>query len=190
MIKVFENRIEMVKSLPKNLIIAELGVFNGNFSNTIMEFCEPEELVLIDLWEDKNISCGDADGNNEEIENGIILYESVKNKFVNNKNVKIHKEDTITALSKYPDDYFDMIYVDADHKYNGCLLDLEMSYKKVKNGGYIMGHDYEQNFDKAKKTYNFDVNKAVNDFCEKNKQEITMKGNDGCVSFAIKLNKL
>jgi phage host-nuclease inhibitor protein Gam len=78
----------------------------------------------------------------------------------------------------------------ADHKYNGCLLDLEMSYKKVKNGGYIMGHDYEQNFDKAKKTYNFGVNKAVNDFCEKNKQEITMKGNDGCVSFAIKLNKL
>ena len=33
----------------------------------------------------------------------------------------------------------------------GCKRDLEVAYKKVKSGGYIMCHDYEVNKDKCLK---------------------------------------
>ena len=190
MIKIFDTRNEMLDTLPKNLVIAELGVFKGEFSEIIIDRCNPKELVLIDLWGEDKIMSGDVDGNNVQKFDGSKLYTLVLDKFSQNKNVVIHKNYTTNALSEYPDDYFDMIYIDADHSYSGCKADLEIAYKKVKHNGYIMGHDYEQNFEKSKNLYKFGVNQAVNEFCEKYNQNISMKGNDGCVSYAILLNKL
>ncbi|MBV9858890.1 MAG: class I SAM-dependent methyltransferase [Alphaproteobacteria bacterium] len=45
-------------------------------------------------------------------------------------------------LAKYPDDHFDLIYVDGDHTYDGVKLDAELSVKKVKRGGLIIFNDY------------------------------------------------
>lgn len=188
--KIFETRNDILDTLPKGLVIAELGVFNGEFSQIILDTCEPKELILIDLWDGDNIMSGDVNGNNPKKIDGKTLYTSVTDKFLKNKNVTIHKGYTTEVLKQYPDNYFDLIYIDADHSYSGCKSDLEISYLKTKNGGFIMGHDYEQNFEKSKKIYNFGVKKAVDKFCEKYNLKISMKGNDGCVSYAIKLNKL
>jgi hypothetical protein len=189
MLKIFKTRNDILDTLPKGLVIAELGVFKGEFSQIIFDKCIPKELVLIDLWEGKNIMSGDVDGNNIQKFNGTTLHTSVIDKFSQNKNVIIHRGYTTKVLEQYPDNHFDLIYIDADHSYTGCKSDLEISYLKVKNGGYIMGHDYEQNFEKSKNLYNFGVNQAVNEFCKKYNLEISMKGNDGCVSYGIKLNK-
>ena len=43
--------------------------------------------------------------------------------------IKGYSEEIIL---KYPDNYFDMIYVDADHSYYGCKRDLQICYKKIK----------------------------------------------------------
>ena len=82
-----------------------------------------------------------------------------------------------------------MIYIDADHSYNGVLHDLKLSYEKIKDGGFIMGHDYEQNMSKTKNVYNFGVKRAVDEFCLNYNQKIIYKAIDGCVSFAIKIDK-
>jgi hypothetical protein len=189
MIKIFDTRNEMLDTLPKNLVIAELGVFKGEFSQIIFDTCQPKELVLIDLWDGESIMSGNVDGNDVQRFDGATLYTSVRDEFSKNKNVIIHKGYTTEVLEQYPDNYFDAIYIDADHSYIGCKSDLEMSYLKVKNGGYIMGHDYEQNFEKSKNLYKFGVSQAVNEFCKKYNLEISMKGNDGCVSYGIKLEK-
>jgi hypothetical protein len=190
MIKIYENRNQMLLDLPKNLIVAELGVFNGTFSESILKICEPSQLILIDLWENTNIMSGDVDGNNVVKINGEDLYNQVNTKFQNVENIVIHRDYTTSAMSKYPDDYFDVVYIDADHSYSGCMADLEISFKKVKSGGYIMGHDYEQNFEKTKNVYNFGVNRAVNEFCQKYSQTMSIKANDGCVSYGIKIKKI
>jgi cephalosporin hydroxylase len=83
-----------------------------------------------------------------------------------------------------------MIYIDADHSYEGCKRDLNISFKKVKSGGYIMGHDYEMNMNKAQKEYSFGVKQAVDEFCISYNQRICAKGFDGCVSYAIQKNSL
>jgi hypothetical protein len=179
----------MLSVVKPNSVIAELGVFNGQFSEIIMNICDPKELVLIDLWEDRMIQSGDVDGNNVKEFNGSFLYDAVVEMFGNNDKISIHRDYTTAALSRFPDNYFDMIYIDADHSYSGCKKDLEISYSKIKNGGYIMGHDYQQNFEKTKNVYKFGVNRAVNEFCKLYNQKIIMKGIDGCVSYAINIKK-
>jgi hypothetical protein len=187
--KIFQTRNQMIAALPKNRVIAELGVFKGEFSRLLLDICKPKELVLIDLWDGGIILSGDVDGNNVERINCHHLEKTVINSFQGLDHVIIRKGYTTEVLSEYPDNYFDVIYIDADHSYEGCKADLKMSYKKIKNGGYIMGHDYEQNFEKTENVYNFGVNRAVNEFCQKYSQAISIKANDGCVSYGIKIKK-
>ena len=41
-LKIFETRDEMITIVPKNGVIAELGVFKGEFSKKIDEICQPK----------------------------------------------------------------------------------------------------------------------------------------------------
>ena len=61
--KIFENRNLLLESLPKDLIIAELGVFEGEFSKDIYSICNPKELNLVDLFSGI-FGSGDKDGKN------------------------------------------------------------------------------------------------------------------------------
>lgn len=192
-LKIFETRDEMITIVPKNGVIAELGVFKGEFSKKIDEICQPKELVLIDIWVGDRVYSGDVDGNhkngNKEYYTADQVYKIALENTKNCKSTIRIIKDTTEVLKTFEDNTFDMIYIDADHSYNGVKKDLEMSIKKVKNGGYIMGHDYEQNFDKTNNVYNHGVKKAVDEFCEKYGQEVFCKGMDGCVSYGILIRK-
>lgn len=37
---------------------------------------------------------------------------------------------------------FDLVFIDGDHSYEGCRLDLELAFDKVKFGGVIALHDF------------------------------------------------
>jgi len=174
--KIFENRNEMISTFDKNLIIAELGVFEGDFSKVINEICEPKELYLVDLF-NGYFGSGDKDGKNYH----YVQLEDEMNKLVDffkeSENVKIVKNSTTDFLNSLDDNYLDVVYIDADHGYSSVLNDLNLSYKKVKNGGLICGHDY---------VLNTEAEKAVNDFCSEMNLMIEFLTKDGCPSFCIK----
>lgn len=191
--EIFDTRDEMIAAIPKGGMIAELGVFKGEFSLKIDEICQPKELILIDSWSGTHIYSGDVNGNHK---NGVRQYytgDELYNITVENvnkfKNPASIIRLTTDILGSFSNDTFDMIYIDADHSYEGVLKDLINAYNKIKNAGYIMGHDYEHNIDKTNNSYNFGVKKAVDEFCREYNQEISMKGMDGCVSYGIKINK-
>ena len=52
------------------------------------------------------------------------------------------RETSLHAVGKFPDEYFDFVYVDGDHSYSAVKADLNAWWKKVKKGGYIIGDDY------------------------------------------------
>jgi hypothetical protein len=176
----------MAYLVPKGGVYAEIGVFKGEFARDLLRILEPTKLVLIDFFSGRTCS-GDADGNgvrwtdmNEEY-NKIIAW--------NDTRLELQRGDSSTMLNTYPDETFDMIYIDGDHSYGGCKKDLEVAYKKIKRGGWIMGHDYEMNMAKARTIYNFGVKRAVDEFCAEKKLRIAAKGADGCVSYAIKIEE-
>lgn len=152
------TRENLVKYLPSG-ICAEIGTHKGAFAKVILESNKPEKLYLIDLWQ--NFDCGYPDAAINGISQDVhdSLFNSVKDTFKNNENVEIIRDYSTKALDKFNDKYFDWVYVDADHSYNACKLDLESADRVVKDDGYICGHDYV-----TSPVPGFGVNEAVHDF--------------------------
>jgi hypothetical protein len=173
--KIFETRNLMLESLPKGLKIAELGVFEGEFSKEIYSICKPKELNLVDLFSGI-FGSGDKDGKNHRYINLDDALINIQKYFIDKLDVFIYKNSTVDFLMGTKDNYFDMIYIDADHSYNSVKKDLELSYQKIKPNGFICGHDY---------VTGTEAFHAVNDFCDEYKLSISCLTNDGCPSFLI-----
>lgn len=185
-LSIYDTRMDMIRALVSDgSVVCEVGIFKGDMAKQLEAVIHPSRLVLIDLFKGVTGS-GDQDGNNFEFVDLEQSYEHLKEYFEGKCLTDILRGDSVEMLSTYPDETFDMIYIDADHSYEGCKRDLMMCYKKVKKGGYIMGHDYEMNMKKATKVYSFGVRRAVDTFCEVYSQRICAKGMDGCVSYAIR----
>ena len=46
-----DDRIALLKLIPKNLKCAEMDVFKRGFPKLIYEDCEPKELHFVNIWE-------------------------------------------------------------------------------------------------------------------------------------------
>ena len=187
--KLFPTRIDMVRALvPPQSRCAEIGVFEGAFSNQIMDAVQPSCLYMIDLftgWCDS----GNEDGNSVVHRKMDDVYTHLLAFTYDKPAMRVLKGRSTDILASFPDNSLDMVYIDGDHSYVGCAQDLAISYAKVRPGGWIMGHDYEMNMVKARTRYEFGVRQAVDEFCTARGQTIVAKGLDGCVSFAIQLVK-
>jgi hypothetical protein len=164
--------------LGKTNIVCEIGVFRGEFSDVILEKLKPTELHLIDVFEGETCS-GDKDGNNIIWTNLNYEYERLLEKYRENNSIKLHKGKSLDILSKFENDYFDLIYIDGDHSYDGVKGDLKTAFEKTKRGGYICGHDYTPSMFEG-------IVRAVNEFCIEKNIKIDFITEDGCPTFCIK----
>ena len=116
--KFVESRNAMLYYLPPNAITAEIGVYKGQFANEILCATNPDELYLIDSWENEFKG----------------LHKEVTKKFskeIGIGKIKIIRENSIVALNSFPNNYFDWVYLDSDHSYNYTLKELEILSNKL-----------------------------------------------------------
>lgn len=186
--KHFTSRIDMIGMIPKGARIAEVGVFDGSFSAELLETAQPSELVLIDLWADELVESGNVDGNNVRRIHGRELETTVRSRFAGDPRVRVIR-GTAADLAQYPRGYFDAIYIDADHSYDAVRQDLEHAFPAVKDGGWLMGHDYGVNPDRTDARWSFGVREAVDAFCRDMRQQIHSFAMDGCTSFAVRVDR-
>jgi predicted O-methyltransferase YrrM len=172
--------------VPCNEIYGEIGVFKGELAKVLLDKLSPRELVLFDLFEG-HMGSGNADGNFYNEVNLADEYVRLQTELP--ASVLFQKGDSSTNLHGFADNHFTMIYIDGDHSYEGCKKDLEAALHKVKVGGWIMGHDYQMNMEKARTRYHFGVKQAVDEFCVSHGLSIHALGMDGCVSYAIRVQK-
>lgn len=71
------------------------------------------------------------------------------------------------AVNVFENEFFDFVYIDADHSYEACKNDIESWYPKVKIGGYMSGHDYK--LIKMRGGGTFGVIQAVDEFVQEKK---------------------
>lgn len=150
---------------------AEIGVQAGYFSQHLLT-SKIEKLYLIDCWTFQDNYFDIANVNQIHQNN---LYELVKNKFAKNDRVKIIKKFSIDASEDFNHEYFDFIYLDADHKHNAIKNDIKVWYKRLKKGGMLAGHDY---LDGIHNNCEFGVKKAVDEFVEKNDKKLYVTNED------------
>ena len=113
------ERHDLLDVLPKDGVVAELGVLHGRFSKEILSRNTPRELHLFDLDFEKT----DA---------------SVKD----DPRVVLHAGALPASLSSLPPESCDWIYVDANHSYDGVARDAEAAASRLKPGGFLVFNDF------------------------------------------------
>ena len=142
---------------------AEIGVQAGTYSQILRNTWKGEELYLIDCWKHKNDYNDIANIPDEKHQE---LYLSVIKKFIDDRSVQIIRKDSVEAAKQFPDEFFDWIYLDADHSFEGSSKDINAWWPKLKKGGIFAGHDY---IDGEYTVGNFGVKSSVNNFINSNK---------------------
>jgi hypothetical protein len=138
----------ILNRIPEHSVCAEIGVYKGDFSELILE-CEPKKLHLVDPWKFEPDPAyksswygGSVGGSQAKMD---TIHKSVLGRFrsaIGSGLVEVHRNTSAGSCSQFPDNYFDWIYIDGNHRYEFVKLDLEMFLPKVKHHGLVAGDDY------------------------------------------------
>ena len=133
--------LEYVKQkLGDNLIVAEIGVYKGEYAQSINDILVPKEYHMVDTW-GKHLQTYKDYPQMKKNNGWENLYSEICSKF-NKDNIKIHRMMSSEGVKLFPDGYFDFVYIDADHSYETAKFDIIEWEKKVKKGGILAGHDW------------------------------------------------
>ena len=176
-------RDRMLSGLPKNAVVAEIGVWEGFFSGRIMELCQPATLHLIDPWlympEFANTGFGRK--KNEHLMEQ--KWHDVVAKFKDQPQVKVHRGLSEVVLGGMPDGCLDWVYIDANHNEPFIGNDLALCLAKVKHDGIIAGDDFNWQSDQSGAPVKHAVEKMLANLGAQ--ADLTLMANQ----YVIKLNR-
>ena len=129
------NRLELAQYLAEmgSKKGAEVGVFEGTFSKTILDTIPGVNLLCIDSW---NSPSGWGLRRNRSSYPAAIKNLSAY------PNATILKGNSVDVAKYIVDESLDFVYIDADHSYEAVKADINYWAPKVKSGGVLSGHDY------------------------------------------------
>jgi len=150
-----------IKRQGESVVGIEIGTCRAESTAFLLEKCPNiTKLYTVDPYKAYN------DWNGEITQDTLNKFEKIAKKNLKQYGDRFQmiKETSLDAATKiaaeFKEPQFDFIFVDGDHSYETTLADCEAYYPLLKKGGFFCGHDYSSIQD---------VNKAVNDFREKNK---------------------
>lgn len=128
---------EIVNWLSEGGRLLEIGVYQGRstcyMANLIRNSRKKLEFHCCDTFQ--------VDSKYGYNNNCLEIFEGHLKKFDLQEYVQIHKGKSSDILASFPNEYFDYIFIDGDHNYEGFRLDVEMGLKKLRHGGRMAGHD-------------------------------------------------
>jgi hypothetical protein len=163
------TREQLLHFLPKGGEVAEIGVAEGLFSREILATAAPAKLHLIDLWQHQASNDYATDPNNVSNREHEKRYQGILDVFagpIASGQIQVRRGSSVDTAAAFADGQLDWVYVDALHTYDGVLADLGAYLPKVKNDGFILGHDYTNHV--IAEHMKFGVVDAVNAFVAKN----------------------
>ena len=141
-------RRKFLQKLPKGGVAVEIGVWQGEFSPTILELIAPDKLVLIDPWTHVgDESHSEAFVGRTEKPKMDKIFDRVVRKFENEiaaGQVVLIRDFSVPALDEFADRSISFAYVDGDHSYQGVKADLDALFPKMKLGGIMAFDDYHR----------------------------------------------
>lgn len=143
--RLYANRVDLVESLRPEIghgVIAELGVATGDFSKVLIQLLSPRQFVGFDIFEMHQYPehWGIPI---ETLLHGMTHRDCYAHNLRESADIlTIEIGDGQTYLARYPDSYFDMIYIDAFHTYEAVVRDAAVATQKVRPGGILFFNDY------------------------------------------------
>jgi hypothetical protein len=126
------------ENLGKDLVVVEVGVFEGENAERIIRNLGIKRIYLIDPYKYEKTDCSYTSKTDL-----CLAKEKMKKRLskYGNKIIFI-KRSSIKSLNSIPDNC-DYIYIDGNHNYKNVKEDIKNYYNKVKDGGILAGHNIE-----------------------------------------------
>jgi hypothetical protein len=141
--RLYAHRNDMIADIGADYrrgVIAEIGVAFGDFSEIMLSALDPLEFVAIDMFTMHEFPTVWGRPTTETLGNKTHM-QFYKERFVD-KPVHAISGDSFQSMSSFPDAHFDLIYVDADHRYEPVKRDAYVADLKLKAGGTLIFNDY------------------------------------------------
>ena len=140
----------VVKRIPEEraTIGAEIGVLNGATSANVLQYRPKTVLIMVDPWSADNrdqsyIDSGAEDASADQAwldENMQFALDDTMPFEARRKVWRMKSEDAAPEVNNGTLDY---VFIDGDHSYEGVKRDITLWWPKVKEGGWIGGHDWK-----------------------------------------------
>lgn len=115
---------------------AEIGVHEGSYSNALLRYNPGLHLIGVDLWE------GYSEFVDFSANNLTAAYDKAREN-VKGYNCDLLKGWSSDVVKTIPNDSLDFVFIDANHAYEWVVADIAAWSKKVRPGGIIYGHDFD-----------------------------------------------
>jgi hypothetical protein len=152
-----EDIPEIIKGI-ENPVGVEVGVAEGTTTEYLLQTLPTLRMFGVDsypVYIDWNDTQPDGDANKAEMLRKVDPYMERYNHIY---------EDSDDAVKMFDDESLDFVFIDGLHTYEQVLKDCKNYYPKIKNGGFIIGHDFARIQG---------VNKAVREFANSIGKEIS-----------------
>ena len=117
---------------------AEIGTLRAK-SACILLYRRPElHMVLVDSWDDANETMQVIGQTGDETHR-----QAIENLEPFSDRVHVLRTTSVEAAAKLPDEGLDFIHIDADHYYASVIEDCRAWWPKIRQGGYLCGHDID-----------------------------------------------
>ena len=120
--------------------IAEIGVYRGNFAQTLLQRCEGlTRYYMVDPW--RHLTDWNKPANHPDAQlEAHYRKPRAKTEFAAGKRC-ILRGKTVDVIDHIPDQTLDFAYIDGDHTLKGITVDLICVYPKVRVEGFLTGDD-------------------------------------------------
>jgi hypothetical protein len=142
--RLYADREHMVGELqvPRHGVVAEVGVAVGSFSVRLIAMLQPREFVAIDtftlhriptLWSRPTAQIFQGMDHRSYYQSALAESPCA---------VTIREGLSNVMLETFPDRYFDLIYIDADHSCQAVTQDAAVASRKIRPDGIVIFNDY------------------------------------------------
>jgi len=149
----------------------EVGVWHGGFARHNLRTWHGRRYYMVDAWQHRS---NDSSFDKNDVGSGSWEYHlNVANDatapWLESGRAVIVRRLSEAAAASFADEFFDFIYVDANHEFGGVDRDLRLWWPKLAPGGMMAGDDFADAHDffsrsRAHVHYKWGVKSAVASF--------------------------
>lgn len=128
-----------------DMTMIEIGSYAGDSTEIFAQ--RFKKVYAIDPWVNKV-------GGITNLVNMIDIYKQFVATIKPYDNIEVIKDFSYNVANRFTDKSVNIIYIDGLHTYEAVLKDTRMYQPKIKDYGFICGHDYTWKFPGVKKAVN------------------------------------
>jgi predicted O-methyltransferase YrrM len=133
------NRLAGLKQMIDEIVkpdfqIAEVGCFAGVSSELFAQNCN--KLFCIDIWGEEDPAYSEI--KKSQMTKGGAMFDKMSSQY---ENIVVLPGFSAIIAKLFPDKGLDLVYVDANHAKEKVKEDIRAWWPKIKQGGWLTGHD-------------------------------------------------